>query len=129
MEERRNSGGTSKRRKPIRAPDESVIKKSTKTEQDRADEAAKFSGRPLKPGEGAHFDRNQYKRKDTGAPQPWDAAQQASSKAKEYKVSTEELAETEKKPKAKTGCLGMLLLALGSPVVSLIVFAQFWRLR
>ncbi len=129
MEERRNSGGTSKRRKPIRAPDESVIKKSTKTEQDRADEASKFSGRPLKPGEGAHFERKQYKRKDTGAPQPWDAAKQATKKAKEYKARTEELVETKKTPKAKTGCLGMLLLALCSPVFPLIVLAHFWRLR
>ena len=70
-----------------------------------------------------------HQRKDTGAPQPWDAAKQATKKAKEYKARTEELVETKKTPKAKTGCLGMLLLALCSPVFPLIVLAHFWRLR
>ncbi len=131
MEERQKPGGSAGRRKPIRAPDESVIKKSIKTEQERAaDEASKYSGRPLKIGTGNHFDRKQYKRKDTGAPQPWDAAQRVTKKTKEFKESTEGLPDSEKKvPKAKSGCLGVLLLVVGSPIVLLAVFAEFWHLR
>lgn len=131
MEERQKPGGSSKRRKPIRAPDESVIKKSLKTEQERAaEESSKFSGRPLKSGEGNHFHREQYKRKDTGAPQPWDAAQRVTKKVKEYKESTEGLIEAEKKaPKAKSGCLGAALVAIGLPALLAAVLEQIIHLR
>lgn len=130
MEERQKPGGTARRRKPIRAPDESVIKKSIRTEQERAAEEAKFSGRPLKSGEGNHFHREQYKRKNTGAPQPWDAAQRVTKKVKEYKDSTEDLPEAEKKtPKAKSGCLGVALVAIGLPAFLAAVLAEIIRLR
>jgi len=130
VEERQKSGGSTRPRKPIRAPDESVIKRSIKTEQERAEDAAKFSGRPLKPGEGNHFHREQYKRKDTGAPQPWDAAQRVTKKVKEYKESTEGVLEEEKKvPKAKSGCLGAALVAIGLPAFLAAVFAELIHLR
>lgn len=131
MEEHQKPGGGPKRRKPIRAPDESVIKKSFKTDQERtAEESSKFSGRPLKSGEGNHFHREQYKRKDTGAPQPWDAAQRVTKKVKEYKESTEGLPEAAKKtPKAKTGCLGVALLAIGLPALLAAVLEELIRLR
>jgi hypothetical protein len=131
VEGRQKPGGTARRRKPIRPPDESVIKKSIKTEQERvAEESSKFSGRPLKSGEGNHFDRKQYKLKDTGAPQPWDAAQRVTKKVKEYKENTEGLAEAEEKaPKAKSGCLGVALVAIGLPALLAAVLEELIHLR
>jgi len=131
VEERQKPGGSTRRHKPIRAPDESVIKKSFKTEQERAaEENSKFSGRPLKSGEGNHFDREQYRLKDTGAPQPWDAAQRVTKKVKEYKESTGEFEESEKKtPKAKSGCLGAALVAIGLPALLAAVLEELIHLR
>lgn len=131
MEEYQKPGSSSKRRKPIRTPDESVIKKSIKTEQERAaEDGSKFSGRPLKSGEGNHFHREQYKRKDTGAPQPWDAAQRVAKKTKEYKESTEGLMEAEEKaPKAKSGCMGVVLAAIGLPTLLAAVLTELIHLR
>jgi len=131
VEERKKPGGTARRRKPIRAPDESVIKKSMKTDQERAaEESSKFSGRPLKSGEGNHFDREQYRHRDTGAPQPWDAAQRVTKKVKEYKESTEGLSEDEQKtPKSKSGCLGVALLAIGLPALLAAVLEELIHLR
>ena len=127
MEFERQSGTEArgeKPRKPVRKPDESVIRTSRKPEQERpADAGAKYTGQLLTPGSGEHFERaKRYKRGETGAPQPWDAAQVAARRAQELREQREAMMEKDapKKalPKAR-GCLGVLL-SLAIPPLAVV---------
>lgn len=110
-----------KRRKPVRKPNEHLIRTSKKSDEEQARDAeTKYSGSLLSPGAGAHFERD-FKRKDTGAPQPWDAAQRAAKKAATHQEQTDAFKEIVKKPRARSGCLTMVFMLVTVPFLLVIV--------